>query len=253
MALGGEGALDGGLYFDTFQQYPPGYRSTNPIIAYDGELLWISVDEIHNSGERLDHHYFVVDPDSGEIQGLGELLGLANNRLLSGMVEIDGTLYALDTAEIVILGLPDLENTDLLLSWDKEDEFGDPIPNPGAVSVPLLAPQGQFDDVDGDLGTDGTYLFVDCFAEGFSVGICKFETNGEFVEIIPNHVSNPNLIPGPRLGGLDIVYDADRDLEVLIGADRNGLIVEMADLADGSSLGGYETPHEFQIIRASIR
>jgi hypothetical protein len=116
--------------------------------------------------------------------------------------------------------------------------------------VAITAPDEEFDYVSGDLATDGTFIYMDCFLDDLSVGICKFDTNGNLqLPILPNHVSNVNVIPGPRLGGLDIVYDHDRNIQVVVGADKHGVIMEMADLSDGSTLGGFVMPREFQVIR----
>ena len=98
--------LDGEPLFSTTRRpsglAPPGsVASAVPIIAYDGMHLYVSVEFCPASGDPLcmfpRRSLWRIDPDSEPIgfSYMGELLGYPVGRLVTGMTEIDGTLYAL--------------------------------------------------------------------------------------------------------------------------------------------------------------
>ncbi|MEE9296396.1 MAG: hypothetical protein V3W34_15745 [Phycisphaerae bacterium] len=267
------------VVFNTFREPDgctencPDEISANPVIAYDGETLFVSVekcgDENCNSA-ALEHRFFEINPDlvpgdggfvvtRGKIR-LEEPLGA----VLTGMAEMDGFLYALNST------------SDRMRYWPKELLPGD-LDNGGTIPPTAADPKDQqrltdlacptdgapieLDDVNGDIGTDGEFLYISCFSDtGLRLGICKFSVDLKTeamacVGILadPISVDNPNLrfglVPGPRLGGLDILAD-----NTLMTTDRNGPIVEYGGADAGvNDVKVVQLPREFLVERITAR
>ncbi len=233
----------------------PAVVSSNPLIAYDGTTLWVTAERC-NSGpggacQTVTNPLFKVNPDlsigqSGFVTPFGSIAGLNGDVELTGMVEIGGYLYALNTVD------------DTLRFWDK---LGFPSAS-GGLSVALTTLSGtdkdetDFDDVDGDIATDGTNIFVACSNNGASIGICQFgvELAGDglsvtltFAGTIDDPITQEGLIPGPRLGGITILEDGR-----LMATDSNGPIVEYLDLGT-DAVQAVKLPTEFVVERLTSK
>ena len=117
----------------------------------------------------------------------------------------------------------------------------------------------RWDDLDGDIGSDGTRLFVACTYDGAEEGICVFTPNPGNGTITYNGkladpLTTPLFTPGPRLGGLDIAGGG------LLTSDMNGPTVQLWegwDVGDPEMVGtvkAFELPrHEFVVERLTVR
>lgn len=248
--------------FDECQMNPDGCEqevSANPIIAYDGDVLYVSVEEC-NAGQtscpNVSHPLFKIDPDltpddTGFIGTFGEISldDPGFDAALTGMVEINGFLYALDTT------------SDRVRFWDKTLQ---PTANNGGqtavdelLNLSGTAGEGtDFDDLDGDLATNGVSIYVPCFLNGNSVGICQFtptlmpdgsDATFVFDGIIADPITNELLSPGPRLGGLEILSGG-----LLMATDTNGPIIEYFD-PSADTVNAVELPREFLVERVTAR
>jgi hypothetical protein len=238
----------------------PAEVTANPIIAYDGTTLFAAVERC-GPGEpapcpSLVHALFRINPnlnpgDANFVSTFGNILfDTGEDGTLTGMAEKGGFLFALNTT------------TNKLRFWDKTMQAT--LTN-GGVSIDLASLTGTgdgtvFDDVDGDIGTDGTHLYIPLYTVmGASRGIGRFTaTVGPdgmggtmvtvtFVDGVADPVTNESLNPGPRLGGLDFIAP-----DVMVVTDRNGPIVEHWDIV-ADRVRAYKLPRGFVIDRTCIR
>lgn len=157
------------------------------------------------------------------------------------LVEINGFLYALDT------------ESNRLGFWDK-NVSPDSVGSGAQTTIDLPSAPGvedQFDDIDGDLGTDGERIYVRCSLEGVNQGIAVFWHDPEFnelvfLELIPDPVTNEYLTPGPRLGGLDL-HEGN-----LFLSDRNGPVIQYYD-PTLDEVKALKLQNGFTVQRLSIR
>ncbi len=254
--------LDGGQFFDVMR---PGtgiealnqglIESANPLVAYDGQDLFVTVEVCRPEPQfctQQNHPLFRIDPDAGtagfaSANFIGNILGFGGfSDTLSGMVEMNGTLVVFNST------------ADSFRFWGKTLV---PIASVGGTLTPTPsapADDPRWDDLDGDLGSDGTDLYVSCSYEGAEVGICVFRPDFvantiTFMGKLLDPISNLAFTPGPRLGGLDLLGST------VVASDRNGPIVEHWsgwNLNDPKVLGnvvGFELPREFLVQRLTIR
>ncbi len=235
--------------------------SANPAIAYDGRFIWLTVERCTDENcPSVTHPLFKLDPtvpadDPGFVSNAGEIAGLTAESVLTGMVEINGYLYALDShfSETAVA------EVNVVRFWDKDNEA---IVGNGGVSSDLVLLSAtdvdgtEFDDVHGDIGTDGASIFVGCSLGGTSIGVCEFQValapdgmsvTFTFLGAGEDPITNGELIPGPRLGGIDILSNG-----MMVASDTNGTIVEYLDMTSGD-VKGVELPREFLIERISAR
>jgi hypothetical protein len=121
----------------------------------------------------------------------------------------------------------------------------------------------RWNNLTGDIGTDGSRLYAPCNWQQFDpdygfvigtgeYGICIFTPDPAagtitFVDKRPDPITNPQLTPGPRLGGVDVL-----DGDTLIATDRNGPIIEHQDLTTGE-VRAMVLPRGFVVDRLTIR
>ncbi len=238
--------------------------SAKPAIAYDGSHIFLTVEKcVDTNCATLTHPFFKLDPTlPSDAPGFvlpitGNIADLNGNAVITGMVEINGYLYALDSHSEAVPGEDDLV-INVLRFWDK-----DVVPNAtvGGTSSDLVLLSGtdidetDFDDVDGDIGTDGTNLFVGCSLMGESVGVCEFgidlAPDGQSVALTflgtrEDPITNDELIPGPRLGGIDFLSSGN-----MMVSDSNGTIIEYMNASGDVEV--VELPREFLIERITAR
>lgn len=258
--------LDGAPFFDTCrapdptcQMAPDGCPlgvTANPAIAYDGVTLFVTVERCTGGPPpcaSIDHQLFRINPDlspgdDGFVNPAGEIeLDNPSDALISGMVEVGGFLWSLDAT------------SNRIRFWDKDLP---PNASNGGESADLTLLSGSdpsqtdFDDLSGDVGTDGVSLYVGCFHEGSSIGICVFsaeltpdghDADFTFIGVVEDPLTNEMLIPGPRLGGLDFL-----DPGVMVTADRNGPVVQHWDMSP-DTVRAFEMPLGILVDRVSIR
>jgi hypothetical protein len=233
--------------------------SSNLLVAWDGMFLWVAEERCQEPLFCLNQlrNLFKVDPDEPHtspdyIESLGQIRGFPTpESKYTGMTEIDGYLYALDNT------------TNSFRYWDNALE---PTATNGGNMAP--APTGETDDprwndLYGDIGTDGDRLYVPCSWQEFDpdtgrvvsagdYGICVFAPDPiagtiTFIEKRPDPVTNSLLTPGPRLGGVDILNG-----DTLIATDRNSPIVEHQNLTTGE-VRALVLPPGFVVDRLTIR
>ncbi len=254
--------LNGAPTFSTFRS--PGFPecvlggcptevSSNPAIAYDGQSLFVTVEEcIGANCSATSHPLFRIDPtlspgDAGFTISMGNIEPPLFDTTFTGMVEKDGFLYVLGAT------------SNRLRFWDKDLP---PVATVGGMSEDLTLLSGtdpagtEFDDLDGDMGTDGSYLYIGCSNGGAPAGICRFTATPSpdgssatftFEGAVADPITNNGLVPGPRLGGLDFSGS-----NLLITTDRNGPIVEHVDMSTGH-VTGFELPPGYVIDRLTVR
>ncbi len=234
----------------------PPVVSANPVIAYDGDVLWVSVERCilgpTSFCQSIERPLFRIDPDlsSGQAGFVVEFDPIANipsDAVLTGMVEFNGYLFALDSED------------NRFRFWPVPT---DPVAVSSTQSVVLTSLSGtdpgntSFTDLDGDIATDDERLYVGCTLGDGGSAICVFSAvvapDGmtvamEFHGTIADPISNLGLTPGPRLGGLEIVGDG-----VLMTTDRNGPIIEFLELAT-DQVSGVELPRGYVIERLTAR
>lgn len=225
--------------------------TSNPVIAYDGETLFIAPETCGganggNNCTNISRPLFMVDPDaagSAAATPFGTIENLSSNARLSGMVELNGILYALDTA-----------NQEIRF-WDKTfqatnfngsrfDELGD-----GG---------GAFDTLFGDMTSDGTHIMMSCSLTAgntTTAGICRFlptieanlaDSTLQFVDMLADPVTNHQIEPGPRIGGIEYINGE------IVASDLNGPLVTKWNV-NADTVQGIELPREFFIERITAR
>ncbi len=230
---------------DGFDQFTP---SSNPSIAYDGQTLFVTTEQCMANCLELTHPLFAINPDvprsdPGYLQVVSnDIDGFESNATVRGMTEIDGYLYALD------------DTNETLRYWDKT------LPpfetNGGTLSI--VPAEGFFNDVYGDIGSSNGSIYVACSLDGIPAGICVFtpdpggildgETGAlEFTGLLYDPVSNPMLIPGPRLSGLDF-----SQLNRMVGADANGSLLYHWNL-DDDTVSASRLPRGYTIKTLTAR
>ncbi len=225
--------------------------TARPLIAYDGETLWVSVEECEsattsNACPSVRRTLNKVDPDEtglDAVETFGLIQGLSSGAILTGMVELNGILYALDDAN------------ESIRYWDKGSQANN---FNGGRLEDIIPEDGDFDDLFGDISTDGTNILIPCsLTQGpnTTAGICRFEPDVDilmpanstltYIDMIADPVSNYRIEPGPRLGGVEYVDGT------IIASDLNGPVVSYWDVMS-DSVEAYELPREFFIERITV-
>ncbi|NOT00346.1 MAG: hypothetical protein HOP29_06930 [Phycisphaerales bacterium] len=226
-------------------------QSSNPLVAYDGTHLYVSVEEctggsaecaaVNPKLHRMNPN--VAPGGVGYITSMGAIQGLSSHPRLIGMAEINGFLYALNAADFRIR------------YWDKTVA---PLGGNGGTMDPT-ASAGELTGLGGDLGTDGTRLYIPCSVAGGGPRICVFTPTPAtgaiaFDGLLDDPITNLAFEPGPRIGGLDVMGS-----DVLVASDQNGTIIEHwtgwavnDDGADGT-VTAVALPAEFTVTRMTIR
>ncbi len=257
--------LDGGQFFATWREpmgictNPDGCPqavSSNPVLAFDGQSLYVSVERCVSgptSCGSLSHPLFRINPDLhpgtlGFVTVVGNIEGLAFDAALKGLAESGDLLYAFDT------------ETNTIRYWAKDSA---PSIGNGGASDDLTLLSGtdsqetEFDNLDGDLGTDGVSVYAGCSLDGSSIGVCVFDVivspDGTdvvftFAGVVDDPLTNDGLVPGPRLGGLDLIHAPS----VMITSDRNGPIVQYWEMTS-DRVRALELPRGFVIDRHTAR
>lgn len=250
----GRKLLPGEPFFATYRRMsatladPDDKITDNPILAYDGTNLFVSAEvcggDMFCAANGITHPLFRLNPNlnpgqSGYITTLGTIEGLPTATVITGLTEIGGRLFALDTTH------------NQLRWWNKAMN---PTAGNGGV-LPIMAPAAEFNDVDGDLGTNGTSIYVKCLTGTSVEGICRFTANFAdplnptlaFNEILPDPITNEALIPGPRLGGIDVLPGG-----IIVASDANGSLIQHFNPAT-NSVTGFALPREFVAARLTVR
>ncbi len=218
--------------------------SAEPVIAYDGTTLYISVETCSGtclSPGEFQHPFFWMNPDvpnddAGFVTPKAQIEGLQSQARITGMTVIqeggDSWIYALDGAN------------DVMRFWRSDQT---PLAGTGGTLV-LDTEGGVFDDVYGDIATDGVSIFISCSLDGDALGICKFTPNRDaltldYVETIPDPVTNHDIFPGPMLGGFDFLTPTQ-----IAGSDQNGPVIQYSTLGI-TEAQGVELPREFTVVR----
>lgn len=240
---------------DQFAQ-TPGRQSNNPLVAFDGAHLYVSVEQCVDALGffcfQVDRPLFRVDPDiepgqPGFAAFVGKITGYPVDDVLTGMTELGENLYAL------------VEYANAFRYWNKS------MP-PTAINGGTLAPaipdpanvDFRWDDLDGDIASDATDLYVPCTYQGQERGICIFRPDpvaGTIAQIgkLTDPVTNPRFTPGPRLGGVGALAGT------VITSDRFGPVVQFwtqwsaADPQVPGAVTAMELPRGFVVRRLSIR
>jgi len=263
--------FEGGIYFSTFvsPNTSPELKhqkdSANPLIAYDGDRLWITTelcaDALCGTRSRI---LVSADPDkvptqTGFMTSRGTIFGIQNDDRFTGLAEVGGFLYMFN----------DTDNA--FRYWDKSSP---PNAENGGTLTPV--PSNENDDprwnqLYGDIGSDGTKIYVPCFWQEFDdqeppnlisegeYGICAFTPNRvagtmTFNGKLADPTTNLAFIPGPRLGGLDVLSP-----DTVVTSDLNGPVVQfwtgwsLTDPAMTGTIKALELPREFQAARLTAR
>ncbi len=243
----------------------PEVASSNLLVAWDGEFLWVAEEECQEPlfCENQIRNLFRVDPDvprtsTNYINFVGQIRGFPSEAKFRGMTEINGRLYAMD------------DTLNEFRYWDKTLE---PLATNGGTMTPTPSAEEddpRWNDLYGDIGTDGTQIFVACtwntidpetqiVLDVGEYGICAFTPNPTTGEItfsgkIDDPITNTNFDPGPRLGGLELLAGG-----MITTSDLNSGIMQYWtgwSLSDPAALGtvqATELVREYQVVRISAR
>ncbi len=227
--------------------------TSRPLIAYDGDVLWVSVEECQNANSAnacpsVRRTLSKVDPDEtgiGAVEQFGLIEALSTNAVLTGMTELDGILYVLDDAN------------EQIRFWDKGFEASNF--NGGRFEGIIEGGGEAFDDLFGDMTTDGTHIMMSCsltVGNTTTSGICRFlptidpvtlaNSTLAFVNMIADPVTNRQIVPGPRIGGIEYVGGS------IIASDLNGPLLTTWNVSS-NSVRGVELDREFFIERITAR
>jgi hypothetical protein len=190
----------------------------------------------------LQHPFFWIDPDLtpgsvGFVTPRAQIESLQSGARITGMTVIqedpDAWVYAFD------------DTNNRIRYW--RSDLTPVAANGGSLTIPPDV-DSTFDDVSGDIGTDGTHIYISCTNEEDPVGICKFLPNRanstlDFVEVIDDPISNHTLAKGPRLGGIDFLTPTQ-----IAASDKNGPILQYT-MVGSVEAQGVELPREFTIVR----
>jgi len=251
------GVIDGRPYFDTSfaaENFGPGGRtSNNPLVAFDGEALWVTVESCLNP-DACNHRgrwLYKVNPDLrptdvGFVSVGVRVFGPSLLDRSTGLAEAGGYLYLLN------------DTGNKIRYWDKmfapDDANGGTLtPQPSEETD-----DPRWNDLYGDMGTDGVSVYVGCHwkdpetLEIGEVGICIFTTDLvagtiTFDGKLDDPVTNLAFQPGPRLGGLAVVGS-----DWIIASDRNGSIIEHWDTMT-DIVYAVELPREFTVVQLTAR
>jgi hypothetical protein len=217
------------------------------VIAYDGTHVYLL------KGMGVSHQLFRASPgpidDPREMnpasRGTVVTSAVANGDRVSGMAVIGDLLYVCNKTKntIVVLNktvggigamLNPVDTISLMTTTDGMVQIGD----------------GVSTNNNGDVATDGMFLYVEAMINGAS-GIAVLDQTGNLVDQLPNPVTNAELQPGPKLGGLAYLpVDTQFGMQdVLFASDLNGFIVEAISPSDGSSLGGFIGNERFHYVK----
>ncbi|NOT02513.1 MAG: hypothetical protein HOP29_18050 [Phycisphaerales bacterium] len=240
-----------------------GRQSNNPLIAYDGTHLYVTVEECVDLDPetgpfcfQLNRPLYRINPNlqptqPGYISFVGDIQGYPIGHALTGMTELGGNLYALDTATSM--------EANSFRYWNKT--LPPIIGNGGTLTPTLPDPANvdlRWDDLDGDIGSDLNDLYVPCTYQGLEPGICIFRPNvamGTIPQVgkLIDPVTNPDFVPGPRLGAVAALPG------VVITSDKFGPVIQywrQWNATDPEVLGtvtAMELPREFLVRRMTVR
>ncbi|NOS99926.1 MAG: hypothetical protein HOP29_04805 [Phycisphaerales bacterium] len=235
---------------------PIGRQSNNPLIAYDGTNLYVTVegcvDAVGVFCFQVNRPLYRINPNlqptqAGYISFVGVIAGYPADDVLTGMTELGGNLYALNT------------DANALRYWNKTTPPA--VFNGGTLTPVDPDPANadlRWDDLDGDIASDLTDLYVPCTYQGEEWGICIFRPNpamGTITQIgkLSDPVTNPHFVPGPRLGGIGAMPG------VVVTSDQFGSVVQYwtqwhaTDPGVPGAVTAMELPRGFVVRRLTIR
>ena len=267
-----EKVLDGAPFFSPYRD-PGGFllndeevASSNLLIAWDGEILWVAEEECAEPVlcETQIRYLFKLRPDeprtsTSYIDFVGQIFGFPQpGSKFRGMAELNGYLYMMD------------DETNSFRYWNKTLA---PASTNGGNMTPTPSDEEddpRWNDLYGDIGTDGTRIYVGCtwnvidpvteevLAVG-EYGICAFTPDPGTGEITYNGklddpITNADFDPGPRLGGLDALVSG-----MIVTSDLNSGIMEYWTdwvLNDPEAIGSIQATEllrEYQVARITAR